>query len=88
MSMIAEAMECLQISAFLDTTKTSRYETLFKSIPGIQSLFEEPVKNKDRIIQMLETLDREWCTFFEDFDAFVQQGCAKVNRFLLDSVHQ
>ena len=81
MSMIAEAMECLQISAFLDTTETSRYETLFKSIHGIQFLFEEPVKNKDRIVQMLETLDRASCTFFEDFDTFVQQGCAKSKSF-------
>lgn len=81
MHMIAEAIECLQTSAFLEKSETNRYETFFKSILEIQSLFEEPLKTKECIIQTWGTFEKESCAFFEDFDAFKQEGCVKSKSF-------
>ena len=43
MSIIAEAIEYLQILAFLQKTESSQYENLFETIVELQTLFQEPL---------------------------------------------
>ena len=92
MSLIAEALEQLQMKAFLQETSIEQFDDLSDIVSKIRQLMKDPIDNEDRISELWNDCLEEIVLFERKFEEFKAIGCEKSeqfaywNTFLIDIV--
>ena len=82
MSLLAEAIEQLQMKAFLQKCEIAMFGSLDEQIFQLHSLMEDHLGNQDQIYQCWDDCISKILSFDEKFDEFKEYGCEKSQMFL------
>ena len=82
MSLLAEAIEQLQMKAFLPKCEIALFGSLDEQIFQLHSLMEDHLGNQDQIYQCWNDCISEILSFDEKFNEFKEYGCEKSQMFL------